>query len=882
MIFSESLSIDARMMNMVGIVGILGLVAAILTRCFMQGGFFLVVVLSCMVLAAAVLLVWCNRYNKHRFGTLFLLFLLCYVLLPASLFAMGGVQSGAAAYFTMSVVLVFFLMRGLMRVIVLTTHILWTVACYVALSMPPFDAFVADLRGTAQYVDNIQCFLVSGFVIASVVAFQNRIFLEARKAMEMMFRASNATSVSLLNLDMENPEQALRRGIATMAQAVGADRISVWMNTERDGELCFMHQLSGAAELPEDAGEEKPDIVVDADENATVLFSYAEYLPDWPARLADGRTLNLSNEEFSTHERAIFSAFGIRSIFVVPILYRGEFWGSVTFDNCRNDRKFSPNEERVMIPGAMLLANAIIRNRMTLDLAHAQSEAEAASVAKSDFLSNMSHEMRTPMNAIIGMTTIGRSADTVERKDYAFDKIGDASTHLLGVINDILDMSKIEANKLELSYDEFIFEKVLKKVVDINNFRVEEKKQNFKVNIDRAIPHTLVGDDQRLTQVITNLVSNAVKFTPEGGDIRIDTSLAGEEGGLCTLRIDVTDTGIGISPEQRTRLFGSFQQADSGTSRKFGGTGLGLAISKRIVEMMDGRIWVESEIGRGSVFSFTIRAARGASTRRSLLPPGVNWENLRLLAVDDDPDILEYFTQLAQSIGLRCDTALGGEDACAAIERSENAYDICFVDLKMPGIDGLELTRRIKTGKSGKSVVVMISSADRSTIEDEGKRVGVDKFLSKPLFPSSVTDCINECLDLSERVAEAELSAVAARDYEGRCILLAEDAEINREIVLALLEPTRLRIECAENGVEAVRLFAENPERYDLIFMDVQMPEMDGYEATRRIRALDAPRAATVPIIAMTANVFREDVERCLEAGMNGHLGKPLDIDEVL
>jgi CheY-like chemotaxis protein len=535
-----------------------------------------------------------------------------------------------------------------------------------------------------------------------------------------------------------------------------------------------------------------------------------------------------------------------------------------------------------MIPGAMLLANAIIRNRMALDLTRAQSEAEAASRAKSDFLSNMSHEIRTPMNAIIGMTSIGRSADSSERKDYAFDKIADASTHLLGVINDILDMSKIEANKLELSYEEFVFEKALKKVVDINNFRIDEKRQSLKVQIDHAIPRTIIGDDQRLTQVITNLVSNAVKFTPEGGDIRIDARFAGEENGLCILQISVTDTGIGISPEQQARLFNSFQQAESGTSRKFGGTGLGLVISKRIVEMMGGRIWIDSEIGRGSVFSFTIRARRGALAHQSLLPPGVSWDNLRLLVVDDDPDILEYFTQLARNIDVDCDTALSGEEACAAIGQNGNSYDICFVDWKMPGIDGMELTRRIKAGKGGKSVVIMISSADWSAIEDEGKRSGVDKFLSKPLFPSSIIDCINECLDSTEAVAEAELPDAAENDFEGRCVLLAEDAEINREIVLALLEPTKLRIECAENGAEAVRLFAGNPERYDVVFMDVQMPEMDGYEATRCIRALDAPNARTVPIVAMTANVFREDIEKCIQAGMDGHIGKPLDIDEVL
>jgi signal transduction histidine kinase/CheY-like chemotaxis protein len=881
-IFSERLPLDARMTNMVGAVGIAGVIVAIVTRLFMRSGFALILVLTGMVLMVAALLVWCNICNKHRIGALLILLALCYALLPASLFAMGGAQSGVAAYFAMSIVLIFFLSKGRARAVILATHILWVIACYIASSVPPFDALVAELSGPAQYVDNIQCFVVAGFFIASIVVFQNRIFRETKKTMDMMFRSTNATSVSLLDLDMEKPEEALRRGIATMAQTVGADRISVWKNVERDGELCFAHQLSGTAEAGggEDGGMK---LAVGEGESAASVLPYAEYLPDWPERLSGGESLNLTADDFSEHERAIFSVFGVLSIVVVPIIHQGGFWGSVTFDNCRSGRRFSPDEERVMAPGALLLANAIIRNQMALDLSRAQVAAEAASRAKSEFLSNMSHEIRTPMNAIIGMTSIGRAADGVERKDYAFEKIGDASTHLLGVINDILDMSKIEANKLELSYAEFSLEKVLKKVVDVNNFRVDEKRQNLSVRIDRAIPRALIGDDQRLTQVITNLMSNAVKFTPDGGDIAIDARLDGEEGGTCTLQISVTDTGVGISPEQQARLFTSFQQAESGTSRKFGGTGLGLAISKRIVELMGGRIWVESEAGRGSTFAFTIQAARGAEERQSLLPPGVNWGNLRLLAVDDDPGALEYFTQLAQGMGVVCDTALSGGEVCDGMERGGAGYDICFVDWKMPGMDGIELTRRLKSSKRGKSVVIMVSSADWSAIEDEGRLAGVDKFLSKPLFPSSIVDCINECLGIGGTVeARDEPAKGVADDFTGRCVLLAEDVEINREIVMALLEPTNIRVECAENGAVAVKMFAENPGRYDAIFMDVQMPEMDGYEAARRIRALGIPEAASVPIIAMTANVFREDIEKCIEAGMDRHLGKPLDIGEVL
>ncbi|MDR3305921.1 MAG: response regulator, partial [Clostridiales Family XIII bacterium] len=518
-------------------------------------------------------------------------------------------------------------------------------------------------------------------------------------------------------------------------------------------------------------------------------------------------------------------------------------------------------------------------NSLNEMLVAAKEQAEESSRAKGDFLSNMSHEMRTPMNAIIGMTSIGRSAEDTERKDYAFGKIQDASTHLLGVINDILDMSKIEANKLELSSADFNFEKMLQRVVGVINFRMDEKQQSLHVVIDKDIPRRLIGDDQRLSQVVTNLLSNAVKFTPEHGSIRLDTHFVSEENGICTIRFEVSDTGIGISEEQQKRLFHSFEQADSSTSRHFGGTGLGLAISKRIVELMGGHIQVESELGKGSIFSFTVQAERGQTDRHSLLNPGVNWGNIRILAVDDEPEIREYFLEIARRLGISCDVVPGGAEAIALLEGG-NHYDIYFIDWKMPGMNGIELSKAIKARNAGNSVVTMISSTEWGVISDEARAAGVDRFLPKPLFPSAIADCINECLGIGD--VPSDMQPEEIDHFAGRRVLLAEDVEINREIVLALLEPTGLTIDCAENGAAALRLFSEHPEHYDMIFMDVQMPEMDGLEATRRIRAIDTPKAKTVPIIAMTANVFREDIEKCIEAGMDDHVGKPVDLDVVI
>jgi PAS domain S-box-containing protein len=680
---------------------------------------------------------------------------------------------------------------------------------------------------------------------------------ELNKQNMLMYLVNDAAALLLESTDGDY-SKTMVKGMQMIGECLEVDRVYVWRNyLKNNGKLYYRlickwerqgwHDIEGAKE-----------------------HTYADSLPRWLEVLSRGGVVNGPLDNLPPDELAILQPFKILSILVVPIFLRGDFWGFVSFDDCHSRRTFPEGDVYVLRCWGLLAVGAIQRAEIALDMQRhmtkleaviknykgiiwsvdrdgfittfngqylkvigvapsflegknleaarqknrhldilnnvektfregpqnwigeidkgvfyssttpmydsegkiigvvgstddvtdifklqrdletAVAAAEAASSAKSAFLANMSHEIRTPMNAIIGMLTIGKATGDKERKDYCFNKIADASQHLLGVINDILDMSKIEANKFDLSPAEFNFEKMLQRVASVLNFRVDEKNLLLKVHIDSDIPKNLIGDDQRLAQVITNLVGNSVKFTPENGSISLDTQFLGEENGLCTIQISVTDTGIGIDEEQKARLFNSFQQAESSTARKYGGTGLGLSISKSIVEMMDGEIWVESELGQGSTFTFIIKAERAAADK-----PG----------------------------------------------RQEQAQE-----------------------------------------------------------------------------TQADLSGI----FAGCRILLAEDVEINREIVLALLEPTEIAVDCAENGAQAVRMFKEAPDKYNAILMDVQMPEMDGYEATRLIRKMDIAQAKSIPIFAMTANVFKEDIEKCLKAGMNGHIGKPLDFSKIM
>ncbi|MDR0831830.1 MAG: response regulator [Bacillales bacterium] len=511
-------------------------------------------------------------------------------------------------------------------------------------------------------------------------------------------------------------------------------------------------------------------------------------------------------------------------------------------------------------------------------LKKALEDAKQASIAKSNFLANMSHEIRTPMNAIIGMTTIAKTTDDIEKIQYCLSKIDSSSIHLLGVINDILDISKIESGNFEVSYDDFEVERMLERLLAVIRFKMEEKHIKFDIIVDENLPRAIVSDEQRLAQVITNLLSNAVKFTPEKGYITLRIKLVQVlSDGQVKIEISVQDSGIGISEQQKQRLFKPFQQAENSISRRFGGTGLGLAISKNIIEKLGGEIGLESELGKGSVFSFTILAKIGKDSSRKKIDK--KWKELKILAVDDSADTRHFFLGISKRISVNIEVAYDGFMALEMLKKTH--YDLIFVDWQMPGINGIEVAREIKKVEgAGNTIIIMISANEWRDIEKEAKQAGVDKFVSKPLLLPTIEDAIAEFVD--KDVEKTEEPDQLLNIFKGYKILLAEDIEINKEIVVSLLEKTGIIIDWAENGLQAVDMFQLNPNAYGMIFMDIQMPLMDGYEATRRIRALNIGKSKEIPIVAMTANVFREDVEKALEAGMNEHIGKPINIDEVI
>ncbi len=511
-------------------------------------------------------------------------------------------------------------------------------------------------------------------------------------------------------------------------------------------------------------------------------------------------------------------------------------------------------------------------------LSDALSSAEQANKAKTAFLSNMSHEIRTPMNAIIGLDNIAlNDPETPPRTREYLEKIGSSADHLLQLINDILDMSRIESGRLTFRNEEFSFPQLLKAINTMFSGQCADKGLDYQCHINGEVDDYYIGDNMKLRQVLINILGNAVKFTPAGGKVSFEVERKAHFDGKTALQFTISDTGIGMSEAFLPHIFDTFAQEDSTTTNRYGSSGLGLAITKNIVEMMNGNIEVKSVKGEGSTFVVSVTLADSPHNASENDIEEIHPGEMTVLVVDDDPIACEHAKLVLEKAGIAAEIAVSGTEAVEMVRlrhARREPYNLILVDWQMPEMDGVEATRQIRSIVGNESAIIILTAYRWDDVFEEAMQAGVDCFIPKPLFAATVLEEFRSAMKrkgvlIRRQEKKAELS--------GRRILLAEDIQVNAEIMIMLLQMRNIKAEHAENGRLAVEMFASHPAGYyDAILMDMRMPEMDGLEATRRIRALDRADAKEIPIIALTANAFDEDVQHSLQAGLNAHLSKPV------
>ncbi|MEF2696204.1 MAG: response regulator [Blautia wexlerae] len=521
-----------------------------------------------------------------------------------------------------------------------------------------------------------------------------------------------------------------------------------------------------------------------------------------------------------------------------------------------------------------------ITRSQVLELEYARQKAVESSKAKSEFLANMSHDIRTPMNAIVGMTAIATAhIDDQKQVQNCLRKITLSSKHLLGLINDVLDMSKIESGKLTLSTEQISLKEVVEGVVNIMQPQVKAKRQTFDIHVENILTENIWCDSVRLNQVLLNLLSNATKYTPEGGSIQLSLSEEKSPKGENYIRIHikVKDNGIGMSPDFLKRIYESYSRADGVRVSKTQGTGLGMAITKYIVEAMEGSLNITSELDKGTEVSLTFDFEKAVALEMDMVLP--SWS---MLVVDDDELLCRTAIDTLKTIGINADWVLSGEKAIELVtqhHQKRDDYQIILLDWKLPGMNGIQVAKEIRRNLGDEMPILLISAYDCSEFEEEAREAGINGFISKPLFKSTLYHALRQYMDTQ---TENDQTLNSNIDLSGRRILLAEDNELNWEVASELLSDLGVELDWAEDGQICLDKFQKSSAgHYDAILMDIRMPHMTGYEATKAIRGINHPDALSIPIIAMSADAFSDDIQHCLECGMNAHIAKPIDVIEL-
>lgn len=673
-----------------------------------------------------------------------------------------------------------------------------------------------------------------------------------------------------------------------LVAGINLDYINYAMQLGGDKSLCYAHIIN-----------KDGDFVIRSDNTEYIAVdNYFDYLlqceGDVPMEqmVAEMKEKMADRGEY-TSSVLVNNGAERRQIYCVPLPHSEWYLVSVMPHGRLDEVVQSRSHYRTMVSGVacliiilLMLVVFLIYYRMSTRqiklLTEARLEADHANQAKSRFLSNMSHDIRTPMNAVIGMTTIAlANKDDPEQVETCLNKVMIAGRHLLGLINDILDMSKIESGKMALNREVISIRKVLDELVLIIQSQIKEKDQNFDIYIGDFQTEEVYCDSVRLNQVLLNLLSNALKFTPEGGRITMTVSQEDSPKGEKYVRTNfwVKDTGVGMSDEFQKQVFDSFAREDDMRIQKIEGTGLGMAITKHIIDMAGGTIEVKSEVNKGSEFHVILDEERAEAQNEEMLLP--NWD---VLVVDDDELLCHSAVGSLNEIGVNTEWALDGATAIDMAEKrhaQSRDYHVILLDWKMPGMDGIETARELQARVGEDVSVLLISAYDWGDIESEARAAGIKGFLTKPLFKSTLYYGLRRFADSVE--ADQEALEPTVGDFAGRRLLIAEDSEVNWEIARELLADKGFISEWAENGQICVEMFDNaQPGYYDAILMDLRMPVMSGIDATIAVRALEREDAKTIPIIAMTADAFDEDVKKCIDSGMNAHVAKPLDMNKLL